>query len=92
MRDGPFTDDMVRHMVKTAQTHEAISEYGEAMANFLAEAAMASSKAVGDRPETAVRKWMQVIQERAMQLISEKRSTANQKAIAAPDVIEGSCD
>lgn len=89
MSDGPFTDDMVRHLVKTAQTHEAIRKYGEAMAEFLAEAAVASEKARGDSALYALNKWMAVIGDRAKVLIGEKRRQADAKAISAPGVIEG---
>lgn len=86
--DGPFTDEMVRHFVLTAQTHEGIRKYGEAMAQFLAEAAVASQKATGDGPATALNKWMRVIRERALQLIAEKQRKPT-KAINPPGTIDG---
>jgi hypothetical protein len=89
MREGPFTDDMVRHLVETAKTHEAIRRYGEAMAEFLAEAAVASEKARGDSALYALNRWMDVIGARARELIGEKRRKVDAKAISAPDVIEG---
>jgi hypothetical protein len=89
MREGPFTDDMVRHLVETAKTHEAIRKYGEAMAEFLAEAAVASEKAVGDNALYALNRWMQVIGDRARELIGQKRRRVDAKAISAPDVIDG---
>jgi hypothetical protein len=89
MREGPFTDDMVRHLVETAKTHEAIRTYGEAMAEFLAEAAVASEKAVGDNALYALNQWMRVIGDRARELIGQKRRRTDAKAIIAPDVIEG---
>jgi hypothetical protein len=89
MTDGPFTDDMVRHLVETAKTHEAIRTYGEAMAEFLAEAAVASEKARGDSALYALNKWMAVIGDRARELIGEKRRRNDTKTISAPDVIEG---
>jgi hypothetical protein len=42
MSEGPFTDDMVRHFVMTLQTQDAIQKHGVKMAEFLAEAAIAS--------------------------------------------------
>lgn len=87
--EGPFTDDMVRHLVMTAQTHEAIRKYGEAMAEFLAEAAVSSEKARGDNALYALRRWMDVIGERAREKIGEKRRKVDAKKISAPDVIEG---
>lgn len=89
MSEGPFTDAMVKHMVKTAQTHEAIRQYGEAMAEFLAEAAVASEKAKGDNALYALNQWMAVIGERARELIGLKRRAFDTKAINAPNVIEG---
>jgi hypothetical protein len=92
MREGPFTDDMVRHLVETAKTQEAISKYGRAMAEFLAEAAVASENARGDPADYALVKWMHVITEYARELIREKRrrpADPNTKAISAPDVIDG---
>jgi hypothetical protein len=88
MREGPFSDDVVRHMVMTAQTHEAIREHGEAMAEFLAEASVASEKARGDNAIYALRQWLNVIEERAKALIGEKRRQADAKKISAPDVVE----
>jgi hypothetical protein len=89
MTEGPFTDDMVRHLLETAKTHEAIRKYGEAMAEFLAEAAVASEKARGDSALYALKQWMNVIEVRARELIGQKRRHADAKAISAPDVIEG---
>jgi hypothetical protein len=89
LREGPFTDDMVRHLVETAKTHEAIRKYGEAMAEFLAEAAVASEKARGDNALYALKRWMEVIGERARELIGEKRRHVDAKPISAPDVIDG---
>lgn len=89
MSYGPFTDDMVRHLVKTAQTHEAIREYAEAMAEFLAEAAVASEAARGDSAIYALKQWMEVIADRAKVLIGEKRRQTDARKINAPGVIEG---
>lgn len=90
--DGPFTDDMVRHFVMTLQTQDAIRKHGEAMAIFLAEAAIASQKARGDSALTALNKWSQVIKDRAAELIREKQRNSQVKVISAPDVIEGKSD
>lgn len=69
--DGPFTDDMVRHYVKTLQTQHGIIKYAEAMAKFLAEAGRASEQAVGDSPAIAVSRWCDVIKQRALELLRE---------------------
>ncbi len=65
----PFTDDIVKHAIAVTKTQRGIIDYAEGMAQVLAEAGRASSKAVGDRPEVAVDKWLKVIRERALQLL-----------------------
>lgn len=76
MSDGPFTDDMVRHYVKTVQTQHGIAKYAEAMAQVLAEAGLASHKATGDSPQVAVNKWIAVIRHRALVLMTEPKQLA----------------
>lgn len=69
MNDGPFTDDMVKHFVTVAKTQRGIIDYAEGMAQVLAEAGRASSKATGDSPKVAIDKWIAVIRARAMELV-----------------------
>lgn len=71
MPEGPFTDDMIRHALSVVQTQHGIIKYAEAMAQVLAEAGRASGKATGDPPEYAVRQWVAVIQERALELLAK---------------------
>lgn len=71
MSDGPFTDDDIRQMLAVHQTQAGIQKYIEGMAQVLAEAGRASNKAIGDRPETAVNKWIEVLRKRAYELLKE---------------------
>ena len=71
--NGPFTDEMVRRMVDVRNTQHGIIKYMEAMAQVMAEAAIASNKAVGDSPYHAVSKWTDVVRKRAIELVDEKR-------------------
>ena len=71
MSDGPFTDDDIRYLINVNKTQRAIIEYAEGIAKVLAEAGRASQKAVGDRPEVAVDKWMAVIRKRVMEILKE---------------------
>ncbi len=71
MTEGPFTDEYVKGWVMTVQTQAGIIKYAEAMAQVLAEAGRASHKATGDSAEYAVQRWVQVIQDRALELLRE---------------------
>lgn len=73
--NGPFTDDMVRRMVDVRNTQHGIIKYMEAMAQVMAEAAIASQKATGDSPSYAVDKWTDVVRKRAKELVREKQDT-----------------
>lgn len=81
MSEGPFTDDMVRHMVGTVQTQAGIIKYAEAMAQVLAEAGRASKKALGHSPEFAVRQWSDVILKRAIEILREDPPTGMRKKL-----------
>ncbi len=72
--NGPFTDEMVRRMIDINNTQHGIIKYMEAMAQVMAEAAIASQKAIGDSPAFAVSKWTEVVKKRALELIKEKQS------------------
>ena len=76
--DGPFTDEMVRGYLMAAQTQQGIIKYAEAMAQVLAEAGRASHQATGDRPQYAMRRWLKVIENRALELLKEN---ANAKQV-----------
>lgn len=85
MDDGPFTDDDVRHMVNVASTQRGIIEYAEGIAQVLAEAGRASSKAVGDSPRVAVDKWIRVIRDRAYELLKEPKDGVEPKRLFTDD-------
>jgi hypothetical protein len=78
-----LSDETAEHMVKVLQTREGIRKFGEEMANALAEAALASQQALGHSPDYAVDQWINVIGQRAHELIREKQA---QKAINPPTV------
>ena len=70
--NGPFTDDFVRRMVDVQATQHGIIKYMEAMAQVMAEAALASKKATGDSPAYAIGKWTDVVKKRAQEILMEK--------------------
>ena len=76
-----------RHIEKVAETQAGIIKYMEGMAQALAEAALASNKAVGDSPRIAIDKWISVVRRRAYELIDEKQGTG-QKRIEKGAVID----
>jgi hypothetical protein len=90
-------DAAFKHYLLTVQTQNGIIEYAEAMAQVLAAAGRASRKATGDAADYAVRKWSDVIRDRALDilraeqaaLVAEKKAqldkiTAARKQLAAP--------
>lgn len=83
MPKGPFTDDMVKHAFLTVQTQRGIIEVAEKMAEILAEAGRASNKAVGDSPAYAVRRWSDVIRDRALELLNDDPPSPMQKKLRA---------
>lgn len=76
MTKGPFTDDMVRHYVKTVQTQQGIIEAVEAMAKVLAEMGRASALATGDPASFAIGKWTDIIRTRALEMLAVKPTRA----------------
>jgi len=84
--NGPFTDEMVRRMVDVHNTQHGIIKYMEAMAQVMAEAAIASQKAIGDSSNYAIDRWTDVVKKRAKELVAEKRAT---KKIEKGTTIEG---
>lgn len=71
MRDGPFTDDFVKHGLLTVQTQHGIIRYMEGMAQVLAEAGRSSKKAIGDDPAYAVNRWADIVRKRALEILRE---------------------
>jgi hypothetical protein len=84
-----FTDEQARKLIdqhnavvlnKAAITYtqHGIIKYMEAMAQVMAEAAIASEQANGDTPHVAVYKWTQIVSKRAHELVNEKKGTSKQ--------------
>lgn len=67
-------DAAVDHYVKVAKTQAAIIEHIKEMAKTLAAAAIASEKAVGDRPSTAISKWTRILADEANRLVREQQA------------------
>lgn len=63
-----FRDNIIRDL-KTIETQHAIIKYAEAMAQVLAQAAMASQKAGQGSADYALDRWLDVIRTRATELI-----------------------
>lgn len=76
MSDEAYIDSVVRHGRLIVQTQHGIIEYAEGMAQVLAEAGRASNKALGDSPEYAVRRWSDVILNRALEILREEKCAA----------------
>lgn len=80
-----FTDEQARKLIEqnnkrvmAVDTQHGIIKYMEAMAQVVAEAAIASQKALGDSPLYAVDKWINVVKKRAKELVREKQDTTKQ--------------
>ena len=73
MSDGPFTDDFVRHIRDTFTTQQGIIEFIQVVAPIMAEVARASHKATGDSEVYALNKWIEILHDRALELIEEGR-------------------
>ena len=94
--NSPFDrliDKSTEKLASILATQAAIIKYAEAMAQVLAQTALASHKATGDPPHIALHKWTDIIITRARELIREGQSAGSedvQKAIAGsgsvPDV------
>lgn len=66
-------------MVMARHTQAGIIKYMEGMAQVMAEAAIASQKAVGDSPAVAISKWLEFVRKRALELVAEKQGTATKQ-------------
>lgn len=71
-------DKAAENMGKAIETQHGIIKYMEGMAQVLAQAGLASSKATGDSPGVAVDRWIHVIRKRAWELIREATETNKQ--------------
>lgn len=61
------------NVARAAQVQAPISDFAEQAALLLADAGKASSRVTGDTPETAVRKWSEVILRRALEILCTSR-------------------
>jgi hypothetical protein len=75
--NGPFTDEMAQHIIDVHNTQHAVIRYAEGMAQVLAEAALASNKAVGNHPLVALNRWIEVIKDRAAEIITERQTSCS---------------
>jgi hypothetical protein len=82
-----FTDEQARKMIEQHNarvsnkdaivgTQAGIIKYMEAMAQVMAEAAIASQKAIGDWPDYAIDQWTKVVRRRANDIVREKQDAA----------------
>jgi hypothetical protein len=78
-RFGEENSMSMNHWLKVVQTQKGIIEYAEAMAQVLAEAGRASQKAVGDSAESAVRKWVRAIEDRAIDILRKEQQPERKK-------------
>jgi hypothetical protein len=72
--DGPFTDDMVRGLLKARQLQAEMIPHMERIAETLAAAGVASQIATGDSPNLAIDRWVEVIRQEAKRLLKDKLS------------------
>lgn len=72
MGDGPFTDDMVRGILKARQLQHEMIPHMERIAETMAAAGVASQIATGDSPTLAIDRWVEVIRKEAKRLLAEK--------------------
>lgn len=68
-------DDLV------VETQHAIIKYAESMAQILAEAGRASHDATGDPPKLAVRRWSDIILNRALEILRDEAEPRPRKVL-----------
>ena len=83
--DGPFTNDYLKHWQVAVKTQHGIIEYMEGMAQVLAEAGRASSKATGDSPQHAVYRWAELVRGRALEILKEDKRENPRRLPQGPD-------
>lgn len=71
-----FSDMNADRIRKVLETQKGIIEFANWAATVLAEAGIASSKAVGDSPQYACRRWSEVILEEALRIVDEREPNA----------------
>jgi hypothetical protein len=78
----------VDHMVKVHQTQAGIIEAIQKMADVMAEAAIATRKALGDSEGYAIDRWTKILADRAKELVKDKLGTAAKKIADNSKTIE----
>jgi len=74
----------IANAVMMVQTQYGIIKYAEAMAQVLAEAAIASRMATGDVTNYALGQWLKVIELRAKQIIREREAAEQEQPRPTP--------
>ncbi len=67
-----FSDMDAARIRQVFETQKGIIEFANWAATVLAEAGIASSKAVGDSPQYACRQWSEVILKEALRIVEER--------------------
>lgn len=79
MQEDSNIDRAVDHYVKVAKTQAGIIEMIKKMADVMAEAAIASQKALGDSTDVAIMKWTRILADEARKLAKEKKDAASKE-------------
>lgn len=72
-----FSDMDAARIRQVFETQKGIIEFAEWAATVLAEAGIASSKAVGDSPQYACRRWSEVILKEALRIVEQRKRAAD---------------
>lgn len=68
-----FSDMDAERIRKVFETQKGIIEFAEWAATVLAEAGIASSRAMGDSPQYACRQWSEVILKEALRIVEKRQ-------------------
>jgi hypothetical protein len=79
----------IEHAAKVIETQHAIVKYLEYMAQVLAEAGRASEKAMGDPAVKAIDKWVNILRQRAKELLKEAAPKRIEPPTIEPDNPKG---
>jgi hypothetical protein len=85
---GPSNiDRAVDHYVLSAKSQAGIAEAIKKMAYVIAEAAVATQKAIGDPTDRAISKWIHIMSDEARRIVEEMKGT-QPKEIGSGTVID----
>lgn len=80
MKDNPFKRlNEVADIADIVATQRGIIQFAKAAAMVLAEAGLASNKAIGDSPAYAIKKWSAVIQDEAIEIARQRMKSESKK-------------